>query len=68
MKDHPLDETTDPAALDAMNATLKRMVKVPPKPHGEMKTRKEREPSKLDPRRGSDEKAEKPSDRPKAGR
>ncbi|CAN5339947.1 hypothetical protein BH10PSE8_BH10PSE8_08500 [soil metagenome] len=44
---------------------LRRMLATPPKPHDD---KEKREPGKPSPRRGSDEKAHKPHDRPKAER
>ena len=45
------EEKADDSAMDAMNATLRRMVKMPPKQHSDMKV-------------GRKAKAEKPPDKP----
>ena len=61
------DEQDDAAAaFEALNATLKRMFKMPQKPRGNMKVGKieKREPGKPNSRRGSNEKAEEPNNRP----
>ena len=57
----------------AFEDVLRRLLTTPPKPHTEMKIGKrkavvKREPGKPSPRRGSNEKADKPNDRPETGR